>query len=118
MSISFEWNEQEIWSPSLRVGQLFLKQVILLEQLVDHVSGFDAHVNDVVEINEHDLAVFVDKVLHMLEMTNNGTFLALVSGCFQVILALNARIKGQWPSVPPRLEPLIASAKTILQATY
>ena len=114
MSMVFESNGQEIWSPSLRVGNLFLKQVEALEQLLDMKSGMESFLADTVEIDAALFNSFVIKALETLETTNNPPLFALLEGCIKIAIALNEKITGQVPDVSEKLYSLVVKAKTVM----
>jgi hypothetical protein len=116
MGMIVECNDQEIWSPSLRVGALFLEEIRAVERLVDQKSGVETPLADMLEIDAATFDAFVDRVLQAMEATNNGPLFAMVAGCLKVAIALRARITGRWPEVSPRLQPLVADARTVMHA--
>ncbi len=116
MSIIVECNGQEIWSPSLRVGNLFFEQIKALEHFLDISSGVDSVLADTLEIDATTFEIFIHKALQTLETANNGPLFALTSGCLEIAIALNAIITGEWPSVSERLKPLLKSSQTVMNA--
>lgn len=118
MSVIIECNGNELWSPSLRIGKLFYKQVTDLEEVVGVKSGIDSFVDDMYEIDSVNFNSFVNSVIQVLETTTNGPLIAMMSGCLEICIALNAEITNQWPTVSERLKPVILRAKLVMQKNY
>jgi len=116
MGIIVECNGQELWSPSLRVGNLFFAQIQAVEQALDIKSGVNTFIADTLEIDSPTFNLFVNAALHKLETTNNGPLFAMTAGCLEIAIAINAQITGEWPEVSERLKPLILKAKTVMNA--
>jgi len=114
MSVIVECNGKEIWSPSLRVGNLFFEQIRALENTLELESGVDSPLADTYEIDAVTFDTFIKQNLQILETTNNGSLFTLMTGCLEIAIALNAKITGQWPSVSERLNPLVVRAKTAM----
>jgi hypothetical protein len=114
MSVIVECNKKEIWSPSLRVGNLFFDQIKALEKTLELESGVCSPLADTYEIDAATFDTFIKQSLEILETTNNGSLFTLMTGCLEIAIALNAKITGQWPSVSERLNPLLVRAKTAI----
>jgi hypothetical protein len=114
MGIVVRCEGQEIWSPSLRVGNLFFDEIKALECALDQKSGIESFLADTLDIDAPVLGAFIESALRTLDMTNNGPLLALFSGCLQVAIALNVRITKRWPVVSDRLRSLIGQAETVM----
>ena len=118
MSVIIECNGNEIWSPSLRIGKLFYKQVTDLEEVVGVKSGINSFVDDMYEIDSVNFNSFINSAIQVLETTTNGPLIAMMSGCLEICIALNAEITNQWPTVSERLKPVILRAKLVMQKNY
>ncbi|ELR97132.1 DUF6086 family protein [Gloeocapsa sp. PCC 73106] len=116
MSVLIECNGKELWSPSLRVGNLFFDQLKALEKVLGLESGVYASLADTYKIDAVIFNTFVKKILQTLETTNNGPLYVLMAGCLEIAIALNAKITGEWPLVSERLNPLVLKAKTAMNA--
>jgi len=109
-------NNRELWAPSLQIGTLFLSQIRALEPVVGLASGIESPLADMLEIDASTFETFIQRLLHLLETTNNGPLFALAAGCTEVALVLHADISGQWPVVSDRLKPLLHKAQTVMRA--
>jgi hypothetical protein len=116
MGMIVECNGQELWFPSLRVGNLFFAQIQSLEQALDIKSGVDTFIDDILEIDLQTFNLFVKAALHKLETNNNGPLFAMTAGCLEIAIAINAQITGEWPEVSEKLKPLVLKAKTVMNA--
>lgn len=116
MSTIVECNGQELWSPSLRIGNLFFDQIKALEQVLDINSGVDSFIADTLEIEAPTFDAFINAALHTLATTNNSLLFAMTTGCLEVAIAINAQITGQWTEVSERLQYLLLKAKTVMSA--
>jgi hypothetical protein len=116
MGVWVGYNDQMIWSPSLKTGQLFSAEIQALEQVVGQRSGITTTMSDTLEIDPPVLTTFIQAALHLLEESNSGPLLAMTAGCLEVAIALNAKITGQWPSVAESLQPLVRRARTVMGA--
>lgn len=114
MGIIVECNEQELWSPSLGVGNFFFAQIKALELLVQESSGISAIDGDLFNIDADLFQNFIKVVIKKLEETNNTPLLALSSGCLEICIALNAKITGKWPTVSPQLESLLTRSQKVM----
>ena len=114
MSIIIESNGKEIWSPSLKVGKLFFDQVKSLEINIDYKSGINIYVADTYEIDAKIFDEFINRLLNVLDSTNNGPYFTLLSGTIEILIALNHKITGVWPMVSEKLTPLLRSAKIVM----
>jgi hypothetical protein len=116
MGMQVSCGNRELWAPSLQVGTLFFNQIKTLEPIVGLESGVENPLADMLEIDALAFGTFVQRLLHLLDTTNNGPLFALAAGCTEVVLALQAEIAGQWPVVPDRLEPLLRKAEVVMKA--
>ena len=116
MGMIVECNGRQLWSPSLRVGRLFVDQIEALERIIDQQSGVGCPLADTVEIDAPTFEAFIQRALQTLDGTTNGPLLAMAAGCLEVAIALNASITGRWPEVNERLRPLVARARTVMKA--
>lgn len=98
MSYSVFCNEEYLWGPALQVGDYFLGNVRMLEQLLNAESGITSYVADTIEIDKVKLKNFVEKALIYFETTNNTPLIAMIAGTFEIILALNAKASGYYPA--------------------
>ncbi len=113
MSIIIEHNGEEVWSPSLRVGHLFIEQLAAIERLVGRKSGVEPTLPDMWEIEATSFHGFILTVFDYLGRSNNGPLYALVGGCLEVAIALDARVNGAWLE-PPRLTAIVARAHSVM----
>jgi hypothetical protein len=109
-------NNHELWAPSLQTGTLFFNQIRALEPLVGRESGIESPLADMLEIDAVTFSAFMQRLLHVLDTTNNGPLFALATGCTEVALGLYADITGQCPVVSDRLQPLLHQAKMVMRA--
>lgn len=116
MGMQVYCNNRELWAPSLQIGTLFFNQIRALESLVGLESGIENPLADMLEIDAATFSTFMQRLLHVLETTNNGPLFALATGCTEVALVLYAEITGQWPVVSDRLQPLLHRAKLVMRA--
>lgn len=116
MGIVVEYDGNELWSPSLRVGNLFVDQIRSLESIVGEKSGIEFSMADTLEVDGPVFNEFIKRALDMLDTTNNGPLFVMSSGCLQVAIALDARITGQWPAVSAKLERLVTNARTVMDS--
>ena len=114
MGIFVECNGLTIWEPSLRVGRLFIAQLRAIESVFAIPSGFSEIEADEVEIDPVQLQKFVAHIINALEQTNNKFLLTMVDGCFKIVIALNAKITGEWFPVSDKLAPIVVDAKALL----
>jgi Family of unknown function (DUF6086) len=91
-------------------------QIRALEPLVGLESGIESPLADLLEIDAVTFRTFMQRLLHVLDTTNNGPLFALAAGCTEVALALHADITGQWPVVSDRLKPLLPKAQMVMKA--
>jgi hypothetical protein len=87
-----------------------------LEPLVGLESGVESPLADMLEIHSAAFGAFIQRLLLLLDTTNNGPLFALAAGCTAVALALYADITGQWPPVSKRLTPLLQKAQMVMRA--
>ncbi len=116
MGMQVYCNNRELWAPSLQVGMLFLSQIRALEPLVGLESGIESPLTDMLEIDASTYDTFIQRLLYILDTTNNGPLFALAAGCTEVALVLHADITGQWPVVSDRLKPLLHQAQRVMRA--
>ena len=116
MGMQVYCNNRELWAPSLQVGTLFLSQIRALEPVIGLESGIESPLADMLEIDASTFGTFIQRLLHLLDTTNNGPLFALAAGCTEVALALHADITGQWPVVSDRLKPLLPKAQMVMKA--
>jgi len=116
MGVWVGYNDQMIWSPSLKTGHLFSAEIQAIEQVVGQWSGITTTMSDTLEIDPPALTTFIQAALRLLEESNSGPLLAMTAGCLEVAIALNAKITGQWPNVAESLQPLLRRARTVLGA--
>jgi hypothetical protein len=116
MGIGVYCDGREIWSPSLKVGRLFLDEITAIERAFDLKSGVNSFLADELQIDAPVFNAFVRAVLDGLAKTNNGPLIALSTGCIQIAIALNGEISGEWPAVPHRLEHLLVGARRVMRA--
>jgi hypothetical protein len=114
MGMIIESNGKEVWSPSLRVGNLFFDQVRAMERVLDQKSGVDSYLDDTLEIDPITYNAFIESALRTLENTNNAALIVMSMGLLEVAIALNAKIHGEWPHVSVKLLPLVANAKNLI----
>ena len=114
MGIIVECNGQELWSPSLGVGNLFFTQIKALESVLGLESGVDSFIADTLEIDAPTFDAFLQSALQKLATTNNAPLFALSAGCVEIAIALNTKITGRWISVPEQLQPLLERAKSVM----
>ena len=86
MSVIIECNNKEIWSPSLRVGNLFFAQIKALENTLELKSGVDSPLADTYEIDAVTFDTFIKQNLQILETTNNGSLFTLMTGCLEIAI--------------------------------
>ncbi|ETX08582.1 DUF6086 family protein [Candidatus Entotheonella palauensis] len=116
MGMQVYCNNRALWAPSLQVGTLFLNQIRALEPIVGLESGIENPLADMLEIEASAFATFIQRLLHLLDTTNNGPLFALAAGCTEVALVLHADITEQWPVVSDRLKSLLHKAQTVMSA--
>ena len=109
-------NDEIVWSPALRTGQLFLGQTQLFEQLLQLPSGIEMHVDDELQIDVERFTVFVQSLVDWVSSTRSDILMTLATGYVQCILGLHAHITGAWMDVPPSLEHLLPEARTLIFA--
>lgn len=111
MSYTVECNEVIIWEPASRVAEYFILSVKALEKVVDKESGIDSPYGEIVdfdhlilgdtlEINYSKLKPFIDEVPRRFEESNHTAFMAMISGVIEVLLALEAKIIGEFTREP------------------
>lgn len=115
MGMQVSCNNRELWAPSLQIGTLFLNQIRALEPIVGLKSGIESPLADMLEIDAAAFSTFMQRLLHVLDTTNNGPLFTLAMGCTEVALVLYADITGQWPVVSDRLQPLLHKAKMVMR---
>ena len=116
MGVWVGYNDQMIWSPSLKTGHLFAAEIQALEHVVGQPSGIVTTMSDTLEIDPPAFAAFIDAALRLLEETDSGPLLAMTGGCLEVAIALNAEITGHWPEMAGPLQPLVRRARKVMGA--
>jgi hypothetical protein len=114
MGISVECQGKEIWSPSLRVGNLFFAQIQALEKVIGKKSGVEFFLADCLDIEAKVFDDFIQACLVYLENTNNTALFAMSSGCLEIAIALNMQITGKLPVASPRLSVLLERAAKVM----
>ncbi|HUB69609.1 MAG TPA: DUF6086 family protein [Acidimicrobiales bacterium] len=74
MSYLFEVEDRTVWSPALRVGQIYVEYVRSLERVYGLEAGFTQTTEDSVRI---DAQVFAGFVTHLLSTAGEGRHLVL-----------------------------------------
>ncbi|MBV8437896.1 MAG: hypothetical protein JOY95_10325 [Silvibacterium sp.] len=105
---------REVWSPSLKVGALFMAQISALEKAFDVKSGIISPLADELEIDASTFVAFVQKVMDSLTQTNNRSLIVLSAGCLQVAIALIFQITGIWPAIPKYLDSFLGDAHKVM----
>ena len=111
MSYTVECDDVIIWEPAMQVAEYFILSVKALEKVVDKESGiyspysriidFDHLIlGDTLEIDYSKLKPFIDQVLRRLEESIHTQFIAMISGVIEVLLALEAKITGEFTREP------------------
>lgn len=116
MGIIVESNGKEVWSPSLRVGNLFFDQVKAMERVLDQKSGVEWSLDDTLEVDPTAFDTFINNALLTLEATNNAALFAMSRGFLEIAIALNAKLQGEWPQVSAKLLPLVENAKRVISS--
>jgi hypothetical protein len=114
MGIFVECQGKEIWSPSLRVGNLFFEQIKALEKVIEKKSGVESFLADTLDIDAEIFNDFIQSCIVYLEKTNNTALFAMFSGCIEVAIALNFEITGKMPIVSKRLSILLERASKVM----
>ena len=113
MSYSVYCEEEYIWGPSLQVGEYFLGNVRMLENILTLESGVTSHLADTIEIDKTKLGDFVKNLFTYFEVSNNTPLIAMVSGTLEVLLALNAKVNGDYPRVTGQIAKLVERSKRV-----
>jgi hypothetical protein len=104
---------QNVWNPSLAVGNYFLSNLQNLEKLIGIKSGITSLIADSIEIESRELSIFVNNLSDYIEKTNNTQLLAMIAGISEIILALNAKINNDFPEMTERNRGLVERSKKV-----
>ncbi len=118
MGILIERNDEEVWSPSMGAGTLFIDQVAALEKWLGQESGIVGTLPDTFKIDAPKVTTFIRHALQELDKTNDGPLFALASGCNEIMIALNARMTGNWPQAGEQTQPIVERARSVLQPPW
>ena len=113
MGYSVYCKDQVIWFPSLAIGNYFLGNINLLENLLKIESGIASPLADSIEIDPKKLSIFADKILVYVEEANNTPLFAMISGITEIILALNAEVNNDIPEETEKNRHLIEGSKRV-----
>src|SRR5687768_933123 len=109
--------DEDLWSPSLSVGNYFLGSIQLLGNLIKVDSGVTSTLADSVEIDSVKLDIFVSKILEFIEKTNSTALLAMISGVTEILIALNAQINNAIPETTTKNRLLIKRSQKVFYPT-
>lgn len=109
-------NGKDIWSPSLAVGKYFIGNVQILENFIEIESGITVPLSDSIEIDSEKLAVFVKKLLELVEENNNTPLFAMISGTSQILIAISKRINNYEPKITTKNYDLISKSKRVFSS--
>lgn len=104
---------EEVWSPSLTVGNLYFEQINSLEKIVGSSSGVTNPFDDELEIDKQKFESFIKSSLQFLQESNNSALIAMLSGSLEVCLYVYFLITGSWLEVPFELRFLNEKAKSM-----
>ena len=111
------YKNQNIWNPSLAVGNYFLNNLQNLENLIGIKSGMTSPLADFIEIESEQLTIFVKSLLDYIERTNNVPLLAMITGITEIILALNTKVINDIPEVSERNRFLIKKSEELFNSS-
>src|SRR5262245_60947802 len=115
MSYVFDAGNEGIWSPALRVGELFVATADSLAAIVDTDTGLHAVANDYYDITAQEFFDFVQALLHSPYL-NHPVFWELSRGFLATALVLLDRAGMPVPDDEPHMADLLA-AKPVLSSS-
>jgi len=116
MSYIVECKGETVWQPARRVGDYFLANISILENLIESNSGIASTIEDDIQIDPELFSDFVIKTVNFIEVTNNTPLLAMMSGIIEVIVALNVKINGNQLEVTLKNQSLIERSKKVFHS--
>lgn len=96
MSYIFDVAGETVWSPSLRLGRLFIDMVGAFSRLVGHESGLSAMAEDYYEIEVDSFTSFIKEVLTD-PAASHPVYSAMVRGLVLTSMVIINRAGGALP---------------------
>jgi Family of unknown function (DUF6086) len=91
VSYIFDVGDETVWSPALRVGELFVGQLRLAAISVKQETGLKAVASDMYEIDIEEFELFVRKMFNEYSSSNNFIYRELLRGMLATSLVLLER---------------------------
>jgi Family of unknown function (DUF6086) len=91
MSYVFEWNDETLWSPALRVGKLYVTLADALAAMLSVPHGLSAMASDYYEVDRDRFAAFIG-ALRALSPEGHVVGRELLSGFLTTSLVLLRRM--------------------------
>lgn len=91
MSVIFECEGTEVWSPSLAVGSMVKSFVANFSESRRLASGVTWLANDLADIDKQQFGPFVERVVADLETSHNEPWRSIVEPFAVLLLALSRR---------------------------
>jgi hypothetical protein len=110
VSFIFEIGDDTVWSPSLRIGQIYVGYIRALEEVLDLSAGFQENASDMIRIDGSVLRAFVRQVA---EKTQSGKNHPLLADQLRVVLepAIVMLQRAGLESGLPRDHPFLEGAQ-------
>ncbi len=115
MGYLFELNNQDIWSPSKTVAELFLRQSALLTDWTRCDIGFYQNMSDVVEIEMGSLQACLKVAIAQYEISNNISLKMLFHATIIHLIAIYIRCDGDLEALAATDKELTSEAIKLLR---